>query len=489
MKVLLISPLLAPQRKPVDINIGLAYIAAVILKAGHEVELLDIEGYRYTNEEVLEKIKNSNCDLIGIGTLITGYKYVKGLVNEIKKIKPNVPLIIGGSIATSIPEIIVSDMQIDYAVIGEGEKTIIEFIDTLKSNGDFSNVKGLAYKKDGKYFYTGDRELIPNLDDIPIPAWHLFPLKEVYLKNGGGGIFPKPFAAFFLSTRGCPFHCTYCYNPLQNQKIRSYSAARFMEEIRYLRYNYQIKGFYVADDLFIYNRKRVVEICNIMIKEKLNLKWYTTARVNLVDEELLRLMKKAGCLSLCFGVETGSLLILKNIKKQATVDQVEKAIALCKKVGIKPICSYMIGNVGETRETVFESVELMKRLRIRPTHFFFATPYPGTELYDYAKENGKIPNEIELFSMYGEQGEKILVNFTNMPNKELFELRAEAIKKAMDNYYKQNIFRYIFHLFFLIFIAIRNLFRKFVQIFPRFFNYLNKNGFKKTVNKIIGKKA
>jgi hypothetical protein len=153
-----------------------------------------------------------------------------------------------------------------------------------------------------------------------------------------------------------------------------------------------------------------------------------------VDEELLVRIKKAGCVSLGFGVESGSPLILKNIKKFATPEQALKAIHLCQKIGIEPNCSFMINNIGESRETVFETVEFVKKAKIPPISFFYATPYPGTELYTYALQKGLIPDELKLIESYGEQGGKILVNFTNMSDDELMSLNKEAVKAIRDNY-------------------------------------------------------
>jgi anaerobic magnesium-protoporphyrin IX monomethyl ester cyclase len=481
MKILLISPLLAPNRLPITPNIGLSYIAGALLEIGQNIEVLDIEGLRYSDEEVIDFLKKNDFDAIGIGTIITGYKYVKWLIKTIKNIKPNIPVILGGSISTTIPNFALNDLCADIAVIGEGENTIKELIIALIEKNDISAIKGICYKKGEEIKFTGERELIENLDDLPYPAWHLFPLKEIYLKNGSSKMFPEPSAIFLSTTRGCPYHCTYCYHPFQNQKIRMSSSDRVLEEIRILKKNYEIKSICFTDDLFVVSRKRVIEICEKMVAEKLNLKWATSSRVNLVDINLLKIMKKAGCVSLGFGIESGSKKILENIKKQANNEQVLSAARMCKKVGIYPEYSYMIGNVGETRDTIFETLDLIERTKLKPNEFFFTTPYPGTELFEYGKKNGLINDEISLFESYGEQSSKILVNFTDMTNEELFNLKNEAMEIARLNYEKQIIIFYFFKVFFkgIIFIL--------KKIWGNL-KFLKNNGFMMTYKKIFRKK-
>ena len=433
MKILLISPLLTPQRTPEVYNIGLGYIAASLLEDGHNVNVLDIQGHKYPPQKVIEEIKNTECDVIGIGTLITGYKYVEWLVREIRNLKPKVKIWIGNSVASPIPEIILNNMAIDVVVAGEGEITVKELAIATEKGEDLQKVKGIYFKQDGKIIKTPERELIPDIDAIPFPAWHLFP-QEIYLKTRTG-FMPSP-RAFVITTRGCPYRCTYCYHPFQNQRVRFHSAERIIEEVKLLKSRYQVKSILFGDDLFTVNKMRVYRICDLLEKERLNIKWMSSSRVDSIDEDMLKRMKSAGCLCLGFGIESGSQTILDNIKKQTTVEKSKRAIQLCKKVGIHPACSFMIGNVGETRETVLETVSFVKEIDLEPPiGFFFATPYPGTELYDYAEKEGKIPDEISLFESYGEQSEELLVNVTKMSDDDLINLRKEAVGYSMEQLY------------------------------------------------------
>ena len=432
MNILLISPLLT-GRKPVVHNIGLSYIGGVLLKNGYNVSLLDIEAYKYSNKEVIEYLKINNPEIICIGTIITGFNYVKFLCDEIKKIYPDVPIILGNNIATTIPKIVLENINVDFLVVGEGEITIIDLIETLQNRGNLSNVKGIAYIKNDKIIITEPRELIQDLDSIPFPAWHLFPLKEIYFKNRSSKL-TSPIG-FISTTRGCPYKCTFCYHQFQNKKIRMHSAQRVIDEIKYLIENYNIKSLGFTDDLFIIKKSRVYEICDLMDKENIKLKWRVACRVDLINEDLLKRMKASGCVELGIGVEPGSQTILNNIKKQTTVQHAEKALSLCKKYKVNARTSYMIGNVGETKDTVYKTIEFRKKYDPGLGGFFYATPYP--DLYRYALSNNLIKDELALIKSYGEQSEKILVNLTDMSNKELADLKSEANKILIMDYFKQ----------------------------------------------------
>lgn len=460
MKILLISPLVAPNRAPQVYNIGLGYIAAVLKESGYEIELLDIEGHRYTQTEVIQIIKKTDCNIFAMGTLITAYTYTKWLATKIKEIKPNSKIWIGNTIGSSIPKILFNELPIDVIVLGEGETVIKELATATEKGTDLINVKGICFKQENNIIHTPEQEIIKNIDSIPFPAWELFPQKN-YFKSS------PSFST--ITSRGCPYRCTYCYHPFLNKKVRFHSAERVIEEIERIKSIYGIKNINFADDLFNCRKSRVYEICDLMEKKKLNIKWRAAARVNLVDKNLLKKMKSAGCFQLGFGIESGSNKILKNINKATTSEKAKEGIKLCHEVGIFPECSFMIGNVGETYETIQASVNFIKETNIKPMPFgfFFTTPYPNTALYDYAKQNGLIPDELKLIKSYGEQGDNLLINFTNLSNKELYSLRKDATKEILKHYRKKNF--------------IKVLFKK----IKSFYKHIKLFGFKKTYKKIV----
>ena len=454
MKILLINPLLTPRRPPSVYNIGLGYIAASLLQEGHEVSLLDIEGYRYSPARVSDMIDAISCEAIAIGTLITGYKYLKWLVKQIRKSKPDIPIWVGNSIASSIPEILLHDIPVDIAVLGEGEQTIKELAKSAEEGGDLATIDGICFKSDGKIIYTPPRQLIEDLDSIPFPAWQLFPQK-IYMNSDYSYLSLSKPMAHINTVRGCPYHCTYCYHPFQNSKIRFHSAARVVEEIKRLQHEYKVKSICFADDLFIIDKKRIYQICDLIDQEKLKIQWTTSARVNLVDKELLIRMKQSGCVSLAFGIESASQKILDNIKKQATVEQAKLAVTLCKQVGITPICSFMIGNLGENRETAFASVDFIQQHLETALVFFITTPYPKTELYESMKQRGKIGDEIALFESYGEQADSLLVNCTDMDDDQLLALKREAEHAVWEHFVKKHPGKHLANLWKTLWLSIR----------------------------------
>ena len=443
MKILLVSPIVAVNRTPAVYNIGLGYIASSLIQAGHDVSILDIEGHRYKQDEVLKIIKGKDYDIVGLGTLITGYKYTKWLVKEIRKIRPDIDIWMGNSIASTIPEMAITDMGVDIVVMGEGEETVKDLAKVTEEHGDISKVKGIVFKNGADIIRTPERPLIGDIDTLPFPAWEMFP-QNIYMYAPTGRL-PLP-TAYISTTRGCPYNCTYCYHPFQNKKVRTHSALRVVEEISILKRKYKVRGILFADDLFMVDKKRIHEICDLIEKKKLNIKWIASSRVNTLDEDVLRHMKYAGCISLCFGIESGSQKILNNIKKNATVGQAKDAIRLVKKSGIEPVCSYMIGNVGETRETVFETVSFIIKNMLEITSLFLTTPYPDTELYKYAKENGKIKDEISLFESYGEQADTLLVNFTDMSDDELLNLKKEAESVILKRFILKYPHKFIYYI-------------------------------------------
>ncbi|OGR69958.1 MAG: hypothetical protein A2089_11435 [Elusimicrobia bacterium GWD2_63_28] len=435
MKILLISPLLAPSRVPEVYNIGLGYVGAALRAAGHQVDLLDIEGNRYAEAQVEELLKDKDFEVAAIGTLVTGFKYMKWLTALIRRLKPGVKIWVGNSIGSTIPETILREMPVDVVVMGEGEVTAVELAAATAAGKGPAGVNGTAYLEDGQVKRNPDRELIENLDGIAMPAWDLFN-QDLYI-HSPTGILPSP-RAYVITTRGCPYQCTYCYHPFQNQRIRAHSAERVVAEIKLLKERYGIRGIVFGDDLFTVDKKRVREVCRLLIEGNVGVKWMAAARVNTVDLELLTYMREAGCVALGFGVESASPVILKNIKKHATAEQAAAAIKACREAGIYPACSFMIGNVGETRETVEASVRFMTENDLPPTDFFFSTPYPGTELYEYAKAKGLIKDEAALFGCYAEQGAKLLVNFTDMSDEELIALRKEATARVAADYRRRH---------------------------------------------------
>ncbi len=422
MKILLINP---PVRG-VMFNLGLGYIARSLQEVGHKIELLDIDAHQYSKETVKQKLKDYDFEAVGITGMITVYSYVKWLTFVIKN-QYQVPIIVGGNGATSIPRLYLERTGADIVVIGEGENTVKELFAALQNQEKLENVDGIWFKRNGEIFSTPLRRLIENLDSIPYPAWNLFPVNK-YIEKETCKL--GPLRPMVVSTiRGCPYRCVYCYHCFQGYRPRFRSVESIIEEIKILEKRYKVDFINFADDLFTISRKRVLDFCRRLNEENLDVKWSAAVRVNLVDEELLKTMASAGCIDLDYGVESGSQTILDRMDKRATVEQAEKAINATRKAGIHFSTTFMIGMAGETKETFQETINFIKRMNLDVRHFFFTTPYPGTRLWDYAKEKGLITNDEEVISQYGEMEDTMLVNLTDFSDKELKDIKARTEKE------------------------------------------------------------
>ncbi len=444
MKMLLINPPIREWSKPNVFPLGLGYIASVLLQEKYEVEILDINAFRWDKSEVESKIKEAEFDVVGIGGIITTYRYIKWITSVLKKHHPTKKIIVGGSVGSSIPEIMLTKNPVDVVCTGEGEETIKELIKALETNGDLSRVKGIWYKDDtGRINKTEKRFPAKNMDVIPFPAWDVFPI-EIYLKNpvgapnrnkwiDGSSDETVPLSMNLCATRGCPYQCVYCYHDFMGQGYRNRTARNVIQEIEILYSNYNVGYFHFIDDEFVMKGDFVFEFCSLMkdIMDRNNhkLTWGCSGRVNLMDEKLVATMAASGCVLIGYGIESGSQKMLDLIKKKVSVEQTRESVRLTQKYLGWADCSFMIGYPGETEETIKETVDFCKELDLTPEVIFFLTPYPGTELYQMALQQGKIKDEEEYILGLGEQGERISVNFTDYSDEELYNIQEDMISE------------------------------------------------------------
>jgi len=453
MKFLLINPPIRENDKPNDFPSGLGYIAAMLLKHGYDVTVLDINAWRYKKETVIRLLQkyliDKDINIVGIGCLITCYNYVKWIIKVIKNIKKQTIVIVGGGLGTSIPEMVIEKLRADIVVIGEGEYTILELMEIFKKpqkknlKKKLLKVKGICFKYKGKIIKTQAREFIKNLDEIPFPAWDLFPI-HIYLKNLWGeikdmGIKSKS-SMNVVSGRGCPYHCTFCYDPLGHiRRIRS--VDNVIQEIKLLKRKYGVDFIFFGDPIFMTSKEWVMQLCDRIIRENIKIKWASAGRVNLVDLELLKKMRDAGCISVNFGIESGSQKMLDIMRKGITVEQASKAIRIVRKVGMNLWTSFMMGFPEETRETLEETIRFCIDNDIHLVTIFFVTPYPGTALYEQVKRMGLIKNEEEYISKLGDATE-LTINLTKWSDDELIRLREYVIHKVGNAYFKKHKLEY-----------------------------------------------
>ncbi|MFA6174960.1 MAG: radical SAM protein [Phycisphaerae bacterium] len=441
MRILLINPPIREWSKPNVLPLGLGYIAAMLQRDGHEVEVMDINAYRMGLQEVESKIKEANFDLVGIGAIVTVYKYVKWLIPLIKKYHPTKKIIVGGSVGTSIPKIVLEKAGADIASIGESENTIVELVRAIETGKSLTGIEGIWFKdSQGNIIANKNRSPITNLDELPYPAWDLFPM-DIYLKNpvgapnknkwvdgdiGGDAVLSMN----ITGTRGCPYKCIYCYHDFMGQRYRHRSAENIVKEMKVLYEEYGAEYLHFTDDEFCLKEEFVYDFCKELKKELGGkVTWGCSGRVNLMTEKLISTMAQSGCTLIGYGIESGSQRMLDVMKKNVTVEQAKEAVRLTKKYLGWADCSFIVGIPGENRETVEETVNFCKELDLIPEVIFFATPYPGTELYSLAISQGKIKDEEEYMLSLGEQGEKVRVNFTDFSDEELVQIQEKMIQE------------------------------------------------------------
>ena len=343
MKVLLIQPNF--DAHIVHPPLGLGYLAAYLEKNNHEVAIFDATLKNASLEQTLLAIKIFLPNLVGITVLSRGHNKAREIINEIKKIFPKLPVVIGGTQVTAAPAEVMADFKADFAVIGEGEITLAELVSALGGKNKFSDIDGLAYREKKKIRINHKRKLIENLDKIPFPAWHLMPPGQYRIAPILEPIHASPVAPI-LTSRGCPYNCSFCAsNVTWQRKLRFRSPENVIGEIKLLKEKYGVKEIHFADDNFTMDTKRAEEICDRLIEENIDLPWQCPngVRIDRLPLSLLRKMKKAGCYAVGLGIESGNQKILDKNSKNLNLKVVPQVLEDLRKVGIESYGFFILG--------------------------------------------------------------------------------------------------------------------------------------------------
>ena len=434
MRVLLVNPPIREHEAPWYFPSGLGYVARSLRDAGHEVSVLEINAHRYPPDRVERLIRGLSYDVVGIGAMVTRYSYIKWLTPLLKARNPGAKVIVGGGIASSIPELLLGGTETDIACLGEGEVTARGLLRALEDSSDLEQVPGICYRRNGEMVRTAPREQVASLDDIPFPAYELFPM-EIYLHHDTQSIVPLAAPNIsMITSRGCPYRCTFCHRVIRG-KTRFRSADNILAEVRMLKDSYGVKGIFFHDELTITNKRLTYELCDRLLAEGVGVEWACSVRANLVDRELMARMRQAGCVYVTYGIESGSQRMLDQMKKGTTVEQNREAWQVIRESGIACSPSFILGMPSETEETVRETVDFVAQAGIKPFTFFFATPYPGTELYEEARAMGRIADE-ESFIEELDDATKFVVNLTALSDDELVRLKKEAELAIIRGYFR-----------------------------------------------------
>ncbi len=414
---------------------GVGFLATLLLEAGIEVEILDAHVEQMFDEEVAEALEGKDFDAVGISAFSTQYSHVKTISAAVKKKFPAVPIIVGGPLGTYSWDLVLKKLlTVDVAVRGEGELTIV---DLLENFGDLKSVPGIAWRNEsGEVIENPERELIKNLDTLPLPAYHLFNmdkyLSQKLLANPRSHGWKNSRIIGFMTARGCPFKCTFCSRNFPG--FRKMSTARIIRDIELVRQKYGVDAVAFIDELLVISKKRMNELCNAL--EPLGIKWTAQGRVDTLDKETMRLMKRTGCLAVGFGIESGSQQMLDNIKKGIRVPDIERAVNDAVDVGLEVKIQLMIGNQGETRETVMETVALFKRIHHPPRRFSVLQPLPGSPVYEDAMQMGLIEDEenyLENLEVWMTL-KSVLEGICELSGDEIYRVKADAEEQMRRNW-------------------------------------------------------
>lgn len=380
--------------------LGISILAAITRDLNYDTSILDSIALRLNKEQTVKRILDANPDYLGITSTTMAIFNAVGIASEIKKQNKNIKIILGGPHITAAPlETMERFDCFDVGVFGEGELTIVDLLAHLDKGKKLNNVQGLVLRKGKKAFMTERRPYVKNLDELPMPAWDLLPDLVKYYQPAADSLYRSP-ATLLITSRGCPGQCIFCEKSVFGTLCRSYSAPYVIKMIKYLIDNYGIKDLFIEDDNFLVFRNRLKEICKIIVDEKIDITWSCMGRVDMVDEEVLKLAKSAGCWQINYGCESGSQKILDILNKKVKVEQIEKAIRMTHDAGIGVKGLFMLGNFGETEETIMETFNFLKRVPLTDFHMTYFTPLPGTVAWQLASQYGKFDPDWKKANMF-----------------------------------------------------------------------------------------
>lgn len=404
VKILLLQPMI-----PLDVRwgefkeaggfvppLGLISIAAYLDAKGYAVTVCDAQLKGFTEKDLENYLLAGKYDLIGIPAFTNSISQSFNNSEICRKVLPEATIVMGGVHATIMPEQVLKDCSaIDIAVLGEGEYIMEDIIRNLESNQPaLSEIKGIAYRgENGEIIVNQRRELINDLDALPLPAYHLLDMSRYNPHISQYKLLPNfP----MVIQRGCPFNCAFCgAQAVHGRTVRFRSIDKVMAELKLLKNKYGARGIYFQDSTFTINKKYVSELCETMIAAKLHLSWACNTRVDCADKDLLKLMKRAGCWMIAYGVESGNQKSLDVLNKKITIAQIENVIGLTHKLGITTLGNYILGIPGETYEDCLKTIEFARRLAHQMCLFFLPIPLPGTDLEKICRQDGGLRRGIK----------------------------------------------------------------------------------------------
>lgn len=443
MNILLINIALRPESKVKLFPISIGYIATAMKKAGFDFDLLDIDAHRYSDDEVDEFLQEKQYDVVAMGCIVTGYSKVKNLCARVRKYQKDTYIVVGNSVATSIYEILLSKTEADVAVMGEGDITIVKLLEAIqekrREENSLAHVLGIAYKENGKIYRNPPQPAIEDISLLPHLDFSLFDV-EIYIQCSADSVdedsttIPREeLRALPVNTaRGCVGNCTFCYHNFRGYKYRYRSMDSILGEIRSMIEKYKLNYIFFGDELTLYSRKRAEEFTDAILQSGLKFNWTITCRADCFtkesDVEIMKKMRKAGCVGAGFSLESSNPDILKMMNKNITVEDFARTARLFYQAGITPRTSLVIGYPMETVDTIRNTFRVCEECKIYPSAGYLL-PQPGSVMYDYARKQGFIPDEEAFLLKMGDR-QDLRINMTQMTDEEMETAVLEGLSKC-----------------------------------------------------------
>jgi radical SAM superfamily enzyme YgiQ (UPF0313 family) len=420
------NPSIIEKHRGFNPPLGLLYVASTIRKStDYKIEVLDTQPFNWTYSQLEEQLQGNSFDVVGISAMTFTLIDTVKTARLVKKVMPKAKVVLGGAHIHLFPEETINLEGVDFALMGEAELSFMEFLRALGNDISLNKVPGLIYRNGNGRIQKNCFYPLKNLDEIPFPERKFLNVKLYNSLLSRGSL-----STTIISSRGCPFHCAFCDRPFSpiTSHFRYRSTKNIIEEISECL-ELGIKDFLFYDDTFTIGRERVLEFCEEIINRNFDIRWDIRTRVDLVDAEMLRVLKKSGCVAVHYGVEAGNDRILKVIKKGFTVKKVKEIFKMTRELKIETLAYFMIGLPSEYVQDIQDTFDLAKELKPEYAHFTIFSPYPGTELYYLGLERGIIKKDIwKEFARNPEEGFKVPVWEENFNRDQLYKMIVKFYK-------------------------------------------------------------
>ena len=361
------------------------HLAAEVREHGYQPWIIESDIFDMTVDDVVERVVSERPAYVCITLFTVGVWTASQLARRIKAKIPEITVIVGGPHISSMgPETMQRFLEFDFAVVGEGEEILVFLLEALETGSDLAEVPGIIYMERGDFMHQVRQnpglKINRVLDRLPMPAWDLLPdFPHAY--RPAVYDYPRGPVASIAASRGCPFHCKFCDTSTFGASVRAYTPQRVFEMMQHLQAEYGIRHILFVDDLFTASRKRTTELCNLIIENGMKMTWSCASRVDVVKQDLLHLMKRAGCWEISFGLESGSDELLKKMDKAASLERSEQALRWTADAGIRSKGLFMLGYPGETQQTIAQTNAFLRRVPLTIMNLTKFTPYPGSPIY------------------------------------------------------------------------------------------------------------